>query len=83
MSKYSVFKQDITTLIVLEDVMNGKNVKENSLLKSTTLLSLILYQDAFEVTYLHKILAVYMCLGEMHPQNPSRSHVVGPNVRRE
>ncbi len=64
--------------MVLEDVMDGQHVKENSLLKSTSSLSLILYQDAFEVTNplgsgkkKHKILAVYMSLGELQPHNRS------------
>lgn len=58
--------------------MDGRHVKENSLLKSTSSLSLILYQDSFEVTNplgsgkkKHKILAVYMSLGELQPHNRS------------
>lgn len=64
--------------MVLEDVNDGKNIKENSLLKSTPALSLIVYQVAFEVTnplgsgkQKHKILAVYMSPGEIQTHNCS------------
>ena len=64
---------------VLTDVMDGKIIKENALLReSPSSLSIILYQDSFEIVNplgsgkkKHKILAVYMTLGEILPQNRS------------
>lgn len=56
----------------------GENVKENALLKDTPSLSIILYQDAFEIVNplgsgkkKHKILGVYFSLGEVQPHNRS------------
>lgn len=65
--------------MVLEDVSDSQNVKDNALLQHyPSFLSLILYQDAFEVVNplgsgkkKHKILAVYMTLGEILPHNRS------------
>lgn len=62
---------------VLTDVMDGKNIKDNPLLKESPLsLSIVLYQDSFEVVNplrsgkkKHKILAVYLTLGEILPHN--------------
>lgn len=65
---------------VLSDVWDGSNVDDNVLLKDDTdSLALILYQDAFEVANplgsgkkKHKILAVYMTLGNLFPYYRSR-----------
>uniref|UniRef100_A0A1A8BQ80 Uncharacterized protein n=1 Tax=Nothobranchius kadleci TaxID=1051664 RepID=A0A1A8BQ80_NOTKA len=65
--------------MLLEDVSDGQNVKDNLLLQQyPSSLSLMLYQDAFEVVSplgpgktKHKILAVYMTLGEILPHNRS------------
>nr|XP_054599285.1 uncharacterized protein LOC129163948 [Nothobranchius furzeri] len=65
--------------MLLEDVSDGQNVKDNLLLQQyPSSLSLMLYQDAFEVVNplgpgktKHKILAVYMTLGEILPHNRS------------
>lgn len=59
-------KNDTPTNLVVEDVADGKNVKENALLKGTpSSMSIIFYQDAFEVVSplgsgkkKHKILGV-------------------------
>lgn len=64
---------------VLEDVTDGKNIKENPLLQeSPSSLSIVLYQDSFEVANplgsgkkKHKILAVYLTLGEILPHHRS------------
>lgn len=64
---------------VLEDVRDGKTFKENTLLQEfPSSISVILYQDAFEVVNplgsgkkKHKLLAVYMTLGEILPHNRS------------
>ena len=64
---------------MFEDVRDGKNFKENSLLQQfPSSISIILYQDAFEVVNplgsgrkKHKLLAVYMTLGEILPYNRS------------
>ena len=58
---------------------DGRNFKENILLRdSPSSLSVILYQDSFEVTdplgsgrKKHKILAMYMTLAEISPHNRS------------
>jgi len=68
-----------TTPDVLEDVTDGRNIKENILLQeSPSSLSVILYQDSFEVANplgsgrkKHKILAMYMTLAEIAPHNRS------------
>ncbi len=65
--------------MVVEDVADGENVKDNPLLNGTpSSLSIILYQDASEVVNplgsgkkRHKILGVYMSLGEFQPHNRS------------
>ncbi len=64
---------------VLTDVLDGKTIKDNTLLnESPSSLSIILYQDSFEVANplgsgkkKHKILAVYLTLGEILPHNRS------------
>jgi len=64
---------------VLEDVRDGRNFKESILLRDLpSSLSLILYQDSFEVANplgsgrkKHKILAMYMTLAEIAPHNRS------------
>ena len=64
---------------VLEDVHDGKNCRENTLLQQApSSVSIILYQDAFEVANplgsgkkKHKLLAVYITLGEILPHNRS------------
>lgn len=64
---------------VLTDVLDGKTIKDNTLLNVSPLsLSIILYQDSFEVANplgsgkkKHKILAVYLTLGEILPHNRS------------
>lgn len=63
--------------MILQDVTDGKNYQENSL-QSTPSLSLILYQDSFEVANplgsgkkKHKVLAVYLTLAEIEPHNRS------------
>lgn len=64
---------------VLEDVRDGKTFKENTLLQELpSSISVILYQDTFEVMnpfgsgkMKHKLLAVYMTLGEILPHNRS------------
>ncbi|KAI2644731.1 RecBCD enzyme subunit RecC [Labeo rohita] len=64
---------------VLEDVRDGKTYKENSLLQEfPSSVSIILYQDAFEVVNplgsgkkKHKLLAVYMTLSDILPHNRS------------
>lgn len=65
--------------MVLEDVSDGQNVKDNLLIQQCpSSLSLMLYQDSFEVVNplgsgkkKHKILAMYMTLGEISPHNRS------------
>ncbi|KAI7801292.1 hypothetical protein IRJ41_003851 [Triplophysa rosa] len=74
MKQMSQFQLD-----VLADVKDGKTIKDNTLLKeSPSSLSIILYQDSFEVVNplgsgkkKHKILAVYLTLGEILPHNRS------------
>lgn len=74
MKQMSQFQLDVLT-----DVIDGKTMKANTLLKeSPSSLSIILYQDSFEVVNplgsgkkKHKILAVYLTLGEILPQNRS------------
>ncbi|KAG9281964.1 hypothetical protein AMEX_G546, partial [Astyanax mexicanus] len=64
---------------VLEDIWDGQNATDNALFKSDTpSLALILYQDAFEVVNplgsgrkKHKVLAVYLTLGNILPHNRS------------
>ncbi|KAL0148647.1 hypothetical protein M9458_055974, partial [Cirrhinus mrigala] len=68
-------RSTIKTNDVLSDVWDGSNVDDNVLLKDDTdSLALILYEDAFEVANplgsgkkKHKILAVYMTLGNLLP----------------
>lgn len=77
--QYYQSKNYTSTNLVVKDVADGKNVKENALLKGTpSSLSIIFYQDAFEVVNplgsgkkKHKILGVYMSLGEFQPHNRS------------
>lgn len=77
--QYQLSKNRTSTNMVVEDVADGKNVKDNQLLNGNpSSLSLILYQDAFEVVNplgsgkkKHKILGVYMSLGEFQPHNRS------------
>lgn len=48
--QYHQSKNHTSTNMVVEDVADGRNVKENALLKDNpSSLSIILYQDAFEV----------------------------------
>ncbi|XP_048024991.1 uncharacterized protein LOC125254419 [Megalobrama amblycephala] len=64
---------------VFVDVHDGRNCRENTLLQNVaSSVSIILYQDAFEVANplgsgkkKHKLLAVYMTLGEILPHNRS------------
>lgn len=64
---------------ILKDLMDGKSMKKNALLKeSPSSLSIVLYQDSVEVANplgsgkkKHKILAVYITLGEILPHNRS------------
>ena len=64
---------------VLEDIVHGTLYKENSLFKSNSgALSIILYQDAFEVVNplgsakkKHKVLGVYFTLANLEPHNRS------------
>lgn len=69
----------LTDANVLQDVRDGKTTKENLLLQECpSSVSIILYQDAFEVVNplgsgrkKHKLLAVYMTLGDILPYNRS------------
>lgn len=45
-------KTRTSTSMVLEDVADGTNVKENALLKDSCSLSVVLFQGAFEVVNL-------------------------------
>jgi len=73
------YRQSNSQTDVLTDVLDGKTVKDNMLLNESPLsLSIILYQDSFEVANplgsgkkKHKILAVYLTLGEILPHNRS------------
>jgi len=64
---------------ILKDVWDGKNMTENVIFQTeSSSLSLILYQDAFEVVNplgsgkkKHKILAVYLTLADLMPHNRS------------
>lgn len=64
---------------IYKDVWDGKIIAENALFKSDPLsLGLILFQDAFEVVNplgsgkkKHKVLAVYLTLGDILPHNRS------------
>lgn len=64
---------------VLEDIRDGKLFKDNGIFnKSEASVSIILYQDGFEVVNplgsgrkKHKQLAVYLSLGEISPHNRS------------
>ena len=64
---------------VFEDVHDGRNCRENTLLQDVpSSVSIILYQNAFKVANLlgsgkkkHKLLAVCMTLGEILPHNRS------------
>ncbi len=64
---------------VLQDIRDGRKFKENTLYKEySSVVSLILYQDAFEVVNplgsgrkKHKLVAVYMTLSEVFPHNRS------------
>lgn len=78
--QYNVSKMHITQdQNVLEDVRDGKNFNENTLLQMLpSSVSIILYQDAFKVVNSlvsgkkkHKLLAVYMTLGEILPHSRS------------
>lgn len=63
----------------LQDIRDGRNFKENTLFKeSSSVVSLILYQDAFDVVNVigsgrkkHKLVAVYVTLSEICPHNRS------------
>jgi len=65
---------------ILEDIKDGKISKSNELIQSDpTAISVLLYQDAFEVVNplgsgkkKHKLLAVYMSLSDLLPHNRSR-----------
>jgi len=73
------YRQSNSQTDVLTDVLDGKTVKDNMLLNESPLsLSIILYQDSFEVDNplgsgkkKQKILAVYLTLGEILPHNRS------------
>lgn len=74
--QYSQSKTHVHKDMVLNDVNDGRNVKENVILQESPSVSVILYQDAFEVTNplgsgkkKHKIMAMYMTLGEILPHN--------------
>lgn len=77
--QYHQSKNHTSSNMVVEDVADGRNVKENALLKDNpSSLSIILYQDGFEVVNplgsgkkKHKVLGVYMSLGEVQPHNRS------------
>lgn len=77
--QYSQCKTHVHKDMVLNDVNDGRNVKENIILQeSPSSVSVILYQDAFEVTNplgsgkkKHKIMVMYMTLGEILPHNRS------------
>ncbi|XP_058617944.1 uncharacterized protein LOC131531278 isoform X2 [Onychostoma macrolepis] len=64
---------------VFKDIWDGKVIAENALFKSDPMsLGLILYQDSFEVVNplgsgkkTHKVLAVYLTLGDILPHNRS------------
>ena len=74
MTKSQLLENDILT-----DVYDGTNMQKNELFKSDkSAISVILYQDAFEVVnplgsgkIKHKILAVYLTLGNLLPHNRS------------
>ncbi|KAL0152015.1 hypothetical protein M9458_052681, partial [Cirrhinus mrigala] len=64
---------------VFEDIWDGRNIANNALFqKDKSSMALVLYQDAFEVVNplgsgrkKHKILAVYLTLGDILPYNRS------------
>lgn len=77
--QYNQVHSRVPSMDVFQDVWDGTNIKENLLLKAEeSSLGLILYQDAFEVVNplgsgkkKHKILAVYLMLADILPQNRS------------
>lgn len=77
--QYDKAHSRLSTQDVFEDVWDGHNTADNVLFKSdTSSLALILYQDAFEVVNplgsgrkKHKVLAVYLTLGDILPYNRS------------
>lgn len=70
---------DVPEKDIFKDIWDGKIISQNSLLKSDpSSVGLILYQDSFEVVNLlgsgkkkHKLLAVYLTLGDILPHNRS------------
>lgn len=70
---------DIREKDVYEDIWDGSLITQNALLKTDPLsVSLIMYQDSFEVVNpfgsgkkKHKLLAVYLSLGDILPYNRS------------
>lgn len=74
--QYALSKLHVHSDMVLTDVNDGKNFKQNAILQESSSVSVILYLDAFEVTNplgsgkkKHKIMAMYMTLGEILPHN--------------
>ncbi|XP_013879329.1 uncharacterized protein LOC106528650 isoform X2 [Austrofundulus limnaeus] len=70
---------DVHEKDILKDIWDGKIISQNALLKTDPLsVGLILYQDSFEVVNplgsgkkKHKLLAVYLTLGDILPHNRS------------
>lgn len=79
--QYKQVHSSIGSKDILKDVWDGKNMTENVLFQTeSSSLSLILYQDAFEVVNplgsgkkKHKILPVYLTLADLMPHNRSNS----------
>lgn len=65
---------------ILQDISDGSVIKSNLLFQTVpNALKLLLYQDSFEVVNplgsgkkKHKVLAVYVTLGNIHPENRSK-----------